>query len=191
MRFSQACENNKMPILAQLKLHLAGASKVLEIGSGTGQHAAFFAHHMKHLAWQPCDVKENHQSIAAWVAQAKCDNVLAPVPFFIGVDQWSFDNVDAVYTANTAHIMQPDEVKLMMETVATHLPNGGLFFQYGPFCVSGEFTSQSNADFDTSLRQQGYGGIRDIAELQSWTPTLTLTQIVEMPANNFLLVWQK
>ncbi len=190
-RFSQPCENNKQPILTELKRELAEARKVLEIGSGTGQHAAWFANALPQLVWQPTDVQENHSSINAWVAEANCSNVLPPKPFFIGVDQWSFDNIDAVFTANTAHIMQVEETLLMMREVSGNLPQGGVFCQYGPFKIDGNCTSESNLAFDISLRQQGYGGIRDIEELALHAEQLTLTRRIAMPANNFLLVWRK
>ncbi|WJG08382.1 DUF938 domain-containing protein [Aliiglaciecola sp. LCG003] len=190
-RFSQACENNKAPILQQLKSRLANSKAVLEIGSGTGQHAAYFAKGLPHVIWQPTDVEDNHPSIEAWVKAAGCPNVAPPMPFFIGLHPWSFENIDAVFSANTAHIMQANEVQLMMELIGQQLPDGGIFCQYGPFCVAGEFTSASNADFDQSLRQRGLGGIRDIDELISWAPQLQLCETISMPANNLLLVWSK
>ncbi|GAC15859.1 DUF938 domain-containing protein [Aliiglaciecola lipolytica] len=189
--FSQACENNKAPILEQLLVQFANQAKILEIGSGTGQHVAYFAPALPHLIWQPTDIPDNHGSINAWVEEAKCTNVLPPVPFFIGVDDWLFDDVSGVFSANTTHIMQPNEAKLMMETVAHHLPLSGIFCQYGPFNIDGKFTSHSNAQFDQSLRQRGYGGIRDIAELQQWAKPLSLLEMIQLPANNHLLVWQK
>ncbi|GAA0857764.1 DUF938 domain-containing protein [Aliiglaciecola litoralis] len=189
--FSQACENNKAPILAHLKKHLVGKCKVLEIGSGTGQHVSFFAQHFVDIVWQPTDVIENHPSIKAWVADANCHNVLPPACFFIGQDEWHFNNVDAVYSANTAHIMQPEEAQLLMQTVAKNLPQGGVFCQYGPFKINGEFTSDSNYEFDLSLRQRGYGGIRSLEELTTWAQGLTLSHNYFMPANNQLLIWHK
>ncbi|MFA3789677.1 DUF938 domain-containing protein [Aliiglaciecola sp. SL4] len=189
--FSQPCENNKAPILTQLREHFANQSKVLEIGSGTGQHAAFFAPALSHLTWQPTDIPDNHGSINAWVAESQCSNVLSPVEFFIGRDKWTFSGVDSVFSANTTHIMQPHEAQLMMETIAVNLPKSGVFCQYGPFKIDGNFTSDSNAQFDQSLRQRGYGGIRDITELKSWAVPLTLDDMIQMPANNHLLVWRK
>jgi len=190
-RFSQACENNKRPIVDELIREFTNSTKVLEIGSGTGQHAAWFASALPHVIWQPTDVSENHQSIKQWVAEARCENVLAPNPFFIGKDKWVFTDIDAVFTANTAHIMQIDEALLLIQEVSENLQNNGVFCQYGPFKIDGKCTSESNQAFDLSLREQGYGGIRDIEELQGHAQNLTLERKIPMPANNFLLVWRK
>lgn len=190
-RYSQACENNKQPIIAELMQEFANSSKVLEIGSGTGQHAAWFAAALPRVTWQPTDVIENHLSIKQWVAEAKCENVLVPKPFFVGKDKWTFTNIDAVFTANTAHIMQVEEALLLMHEVSENLQDHGVFCQYGPFKIDGKCTSESNYAFDLSLREQGYGGIRDIKELQQHAQNLTLERKIIMPANNFLLVWRK
>ncbi len=98
--------------------------------------------------------------------------------------------IDAVFTANTTHIMQPEEAKLMMELVSENLPQGGMFCQYGPMKIGGEFTAESNAEFDRQLKQRGFGGIQDINDLESWANKLTLQETIPMPANNFLLVWK-
>lgn len=189
-RFSQACENNKVPILCELEKHFASSTQVLEIGSGTGQHAAYFAPRLLHLRWWTSDMPANHPSIQAWLADLESDNVQAPKPFTIGQDEWPVA-VDAVFSANTAHIMQVHEVELMMQLIGKHLPQGGVFCQYGPFNVNGQYTSQSNAAFDQHLANEGCGGIRDISELESWAHELILTERVSMPANNFLLVWKR
>lgn len=191
MRFSQACENNKQPILQQLKLHFAPVTKVLEIGSGTGQHGVFFAPQLSHLNWQTSDMPDNHTGILAWQEQFPADNLLPPVNFTVGADPWPDMQIDAVFSANTAHIMQIQEARLMMQMVAANLPRGGVFCQYGPFNVNGQYTSESNERFDLHLSNEGCGGIRDIAELQDWAAGMTLTEKVTMPANNFLLVWKK
>ena len=190
-QFSQACENNKQPILEQLQIALQSFQRLLEIGSGTGQHAAFFAQHLPHLIWQTSDMPINHAGIVAWLADSPADNQRPPVAFTIGLDTWPVGDFDAVFTANTTHIMQPEEAKLMMTMVQEHLPKGGRFCQYGPFNIDGQYTSASNARFDQHLANEGCGGIRDIAELKRWAPDLLLTQQIAMPANNFLLIWDK
>ncbi|UAA37945.1 DUF938 domain-containing protein [Paraneptunicella aestuarii] len=202
-RFSQACENNKLPILEQLQQFFAPSRHVLEIGSGTGQHSVFFAQALPHLIWQTSDVPENHPSILAWGEDSNLDNQASlsnwrsPLTLTIGVDPWPDAGAlfDAVFSANTAHIMQPDEAKLMMQMVAENLTKNGVFCQYGPFKFDGEFTSQSNLEFDQHLRLQGFGGYRDINELTQWASTsehsLQLTHVIDMPANNHLLVWLK
>lgn len=186
-----SCERNKQPILDVITPYLAKASKVLEIGSGTGQHAVFFAENLPHLIWQTSDVAENHNSINAWITESTLSNIQSPVEFMLGRDPWPSINVDAVFTANTTHIMQPQEAKTMMELVAKQLPKGGVFCQYGPMKVNGEFTSDSNQAFDQKIRSEGRGGIRDIEELKEWAVGMQLSEVHSMPANNFLLVWCK
>ena len=132
----------------------------------------------------------NHDSIKAWLADCEAENVEGPIPFTVGQDDWPAE-VDGVFSANTAHIMQVHESELMMRLVGKHLPTGGVFCQYGPFNVNGQYTSESNAAFDQHLAAEGCGGIRDINELQAWATNLTLVERVSMPANNFLLVWKR
>ncbi|XOV78769.1 MAG: DUF938 domain-containing protein [Aestuariibacter sp.] len=191
-RYCQASENNKIPILNELRKQFSGCSAVLEIGSGTGQHAVYFAQHLPHLHWHTSDVPENHDSILAWLEDADLNNVNAPVLFTIGQDQWPQGQYDGVFTANTSHIMQKDEVELMMRLVAEHLPLGGVFCQYGPFTQNGKHKGEGNLLFDQHLRREGFGGYRDTTELQNWGGALlTLSAIIDMPANNHLLVWHK
>lgn len=191
-RFSQAADNNKAPILAELQEVFSKVGNVLEIGSGTGQHAAHFAPLLPHLTWQTSDLLDNHPSILAWQQEAACQNLVAPFEFQIGVSEWPASlNIDAVYSANTAHIMQVSETAQMMRQIADNLPQNGVFALYGPFNVDGQYTSDSNQAFDQHLRQQGYGGIRDIQELQRWAGGLALKSTRKMPANNLLLVFRK
>ncbi|MCV2403251.1 class I SAM-dependent methyltransferase [Marinomonas sp. C2222] len=189
--FSPSCDRNQQPILDQLSVYFKQAQQVLEIGSGTGQHAVFFAKYLSHVTWRTSDMLENHGSIQAWIDEANLTNLIAPFEFHFGKHAWPDLAVDAVFTANTTHIMQREDAKLMMETVAENLPKGGVFCQYGPMNVDGEYTSEGNRDFDQSLQQGGYGGIRDIAELVEWAVGMTLVEKVDMPANNFLLVWKR
>ncbi len=189
--FSQACENNKVPILAVLKQAFAEHRNILEIGAGTGQHSVHFAPGLPHLYWQPSDLELNHASILAWQSEFPAVNLAAPIAFHIGKDDWPVTNADGAFTANTTHIMQPQEVKLMMTLVSEYLPVGGVFCQYGPFKVKGEYTSDSNRVFDQHLLASGYGGQQDIAKLQTWASDLTLKIIHQLPANNLLLEWHK
>ena len=190
--FSQACENNQEPILAILREAFVSRKKILEIGSGTGQHSVYFAPRLPHLVWQTSDMPVNHRGIHQWIDEYSSDNLRKPLSFTIRQDTFPCQ-VDGVFTANTAHIMLPDRVQLMMQLVAQHLPHGGVFCQYGPFNVDGRFTSDSNATFDAALRGQGMGGIRDIAELISWAEPygLNLQKRHGMPANNMLIEWHK
>ncbi len=184
------CERNKHPILEQLSVHFHSSTQVLEIGSGNGQHAVFFAEHLPHLTWYTSEMPENHESIIKWLNHAELKNIQPPFPFTIGKDPWPDSSIDAVFTANTTHIMQPEEAKLMMELVSENLPQGGMFCQYGPMKIGGEFTAESNAEFDRQLKQRGFGGIQDISDLENWAQKLTLKETIPMPANNFLLVWK-
>ena len=180
--FSQACENNKQPIFNALGRVLAGSTNLLEIGSGTGQHAAYFAPRLTHLEWQTSDMPNNHKGIKAWLEDVSVLNLHQPLSFTIGIDEWPLDHFDAVFTANTTHIMQPSEAQLMMRLVADNLPDGGIFCQYGPFNFHGQYTSDSNVAFDQYLSEQGCGGIRDIDELTLWGKPLILVEKISMPA---------
>ncbi|MBU3003279.1 DUF938 domain-containing protein [Paraglaciecola arctica] len=189
--FSQACENNKQPIFDVLGRVLTNRKKLLEIGSGTGQHAAYFAPRLSHLIWQTSDMPINHDAITSWLEDVPVSNLLPPISFTVGINNWPLGDFDAVYTANTTHIMQPSESKLMMQLVADGLPKGGVFCQYGPFNFQGRYTSESNAAFDQHLKEQGCGGIRDVDELVEWANSMNLIEKISMPANNFMLIWQK
>ena len=189
--FSQACENNKAPILEQLMKWFEGRSYVLEIGSGTGQHAVHFAKYLTWLKWQTSDQPHYHPGIAQWIDAYPSENVLMPIALTIGINEWPNSKIDAVFSANTAHIMQRQDVKRMMAMIEGALPQGGVFCQYGPFTQSGQFSSESNQQFHLHLLSEGCGGYRDIEELIEWSPSLTLREKIEMPANNLLLVWEK
>ena len=189
--FSQACENNKQPILEQLTRHFAECRSILEIGSGTGQHAVHFSAGLAHLTWQTSDQAHYHDGIKQWLADSPSKNVKPPLHFTLGTDVFPQGHYDGVFTANTAHIMQKEEVVCLMQSVSEYLPYGGVFCQYGPFIEQGKFSSQSNEDFHYSLLERGYGGYRSIEELVEWQNNLTLVHKVSMPANNLLLVWHK
>lgn len=189
--FSQACENNKAPILEQLIKWFDGRSHVLEIGSGTGQHAVHFAPRLPWLKWQTSDQPHYHAGIIQWLTAYPNENLRLPIALTIGENLWPSLNIDAVYSANTAHIMQREDVKRMMSMIDEALPSAGIFCQYGPFTQSGQFSSDSNQQFHIHLLNEGCGGYRDINELIEWAPNLTLREKIEMPANNLMLVWEK
>lgn len=188
--YSQACENNKQPILQVLKSAFKDLNKVLEIGSGTGQHAVHFAKHLPHVTWQTADQEEYHSAIQYWLAQAPSPNLLPPLALSIPVNDIPSGEYDGFFSANTAHIMQKTEVQHMMKSIAEVLPEHGVFCQYGPFTVDGKFSSQSNADFHEKLIASGRGGYCDIAQLQDWASELRLVDIIDMPANNLMLIWR-
>lgn len=197
--FSQACENNKQVILDVLQKELKDSKQVLEIGSGTGQHSVCFAPNLTHLQWQTSDVTANHATINAWHKAYPASNLYAPLPFDLSVDLLPMSRMtnqpyDAVFTANTLHIIAWSLVERLFELVATALPLHGKLVIYGPFNENGHYTSESNRQFDTMLRQGNSGsGIRhkeDVIELAN-QHHLALNATHLMPANNQLLVFEK
>lgn len=180
--------------------YLDKAQALLEIGSGTGQHAAFFAEHFPLLQWHTSDLAENHQGIAAWVDDynhqfPRAKNLHRP--FVLDANhcpQLTIANLGSVFTANTLHIMGWPQVELLFRGVAPQLPVGCLWFVYGPFNYAGEFTSESNAGFDVWLKERAaHMGIRDIEKVLSLADSqgLKLLEDNAMPANNRLLVFRK
>jgi len=192
--FSQACENNKAPILAVLEQALANSTKVLEIGSGTGQHAVYFASHLPHLQWCTSDRPENHADINSWINDKPVPNLHRPLSLDVDVSKWPVSKVDAVFTANTCHIMPWGSVKNMFAGVAKILQPGGVFCIYGPFNYQGKFSSESNARFELWLKERGaHQGIRDFEAIEKLANqgAMELLGDHKMPANNRLLVWIK
>lgn len=190
--FSQACENNKHPLLAVLAPRLATCRHVLEIGSGTGQHSVHFASAMPHLVWQTSDLPENHESIKQWLEDYPGANLKAPLALDVMQPYWPVEHTDAVFTANTFHIMPWEAVLSLLEGVARLLSPGGQLIVYGPFNEEGAFTSESNAAFDRSLRQRvPHRGIRNrqTVAAEAEQRGLALTTTLELPANNRCLVF--
>ena len=190
--FCQACENNKRPILEVLRTVFADARSVLEIGSGTGQHAAFFAAGLPHLIWQTSDVENQHRGIEAWVREV--DNALSPITLDVSDEDWPVERVDAVYAANTAHIMHWPVAANMFKGIAGILSPGGVFTLYGPFNYGGAYTSPGNERFDQSLRSTDPGmGIRDFEAVDALAESVGMKLVADhaMPANNRILVWEK
>ena len=192
--FSQACENNKRPILEVLQRVFAHSKKVVEIGSGTGQHAVFFAAQLPHLLWQPTDLAVNLPGITQWLNAQPQFNLLAPVPLDIQHNTWPVTDFDAVFSANTAHIMAWELTMEMIRQTACKLKSGGVYALYGPFNYGGQYTSASNAQFDQWLKSVNPSqGIRDFEEVGRVASGagLSLLEDNAMPANNRLLVWNK
>lgn len=191
---SQACERNKGPILAVLAELLTDRGRVLEIGAGTGQHAVHFARHLPHLDWQPTDRREWLATLAERVRREGPANLRAPAELDVNEDAWPVDAVDAVYTANTLHIMAWHEVEALFRGVGRVLAPGGVLAIYGPFRFGGTYTSWSNAEFDASLRRHDpASGIRDFESVDALATAERLQLSVNhvMPANNQLLVWRR
>jgi len=191
--FSQACENNKGPILNVLKTAFAAVSEVLEIGTGTGQHAVYLAEHLPHIRWQPSDVAQHLAGINLWLQDAQLSNIRPSVALNVLDDAWPVVSTQAVFTSNTLHIMGKPEVVRFFEKLGEVLVEGGKFCCYGPFNYGGQFTSESNARFNEWLYMQNpKSAIRDFEwiELLANAAGLQLIADHEMPANNRLLEWE-
>jgi SAM-dependent methyltransferase len=195
--FSDACERNKGPILAVLERWLGDtAGLVLEIGSGTGQHSVHFAKHLPQLSWQPTELGEGLAGLTARVSVEGPCNLLPPLELDVGRQQWPCDEdaVDAVFSANTLHIMGWPHVQAFFRGVGRVLRPEGLLIVYGPFRYGGQYTSHSNHAFDDMLRRRDpASGIRDFESVDALAHAqgLTLLEDVAMPANNQTLVWRK
>ncbi|NVJ59037.1 MAG: DUF938 domain-containing protein [Gammaproteobacteria bacterium] len=191
--FSQACENNKQPILSAIDHYFSNSQEVLEVGSGTGQHAVYFAEQMPDLIWQTSDQLQYHEGITQWLQEANLPNALLPIELDV-TRQWPNKIYQGIFSANTTHIMSWPMVEAFFNGVGEHLEVNGHFCLYGPFNFCGEFTSDSNRQFDASLKSQDEAmGIRDYVDLEELArqSQLVFVEKREMPANNHLLVWQK
>ncbi|WP_295451351.1 DUF938 domain-containing protein [uncultured Thiodictyon sp.] len=189
--FSLACEENQAPIFEIIGPLLQKASRVLEIGSGTGQHAVYFAARLPHLIWQTSDVPAHLPGIRQWLAQAQLPNLPEPLTLDVTGD-WPAGPFDGIFSANTAHIMGLPEVGLMFQGVGRILPPGAPFALYGPFSDGGRHTSESNARFDASLKARDVRmGVRDLDDLRALADRagLELRADHPMPVNNRTLVW--
>jgi cyclopropane fatty-acyl-phospholipid synthase-like methyltransferase len=192
--FSQACENNGPHILNQLSRLLSTSKNVLEIGSGTGQHAVYFAKALDHLIWQTSDLEENHEGIKLWLDESGLENVPSPITIDVTNYSENTSQYDAIFMANTLHIMSSSAVESCLKQVAMKLLNSeGLLIVYGPFNYDGEYTSESNARFDQWLKAADEErGIREFEWVNKMAGEAGFTFIEDnpMPANNRLLVWR-
>lgn len=191
--FSQACENNKAPIAKALREVFEDRHQVLEIGSGTGQHALYFNEQLPHLHWQCSDESIDGRGLIERIEH--CNSPRLPLPLVLDVYQntpWP-ENCDAIFSANTLHIMHWDGVIRLWEGIANTLPNGGKVAIYGPFNYGGMYTSKSNRRFHASLKSADPGrGIRDFSDVNklAFDKDFLLFADITMPANNRLVVWQ-
>jgi len=189
-----AAARNFEPILGVLRLEFAGRGHVLEIGSGTGQHAAGFAQAMPWLRWQPSDLDRQLRGIRQWVDAVGLDNLEAPLALDVGGADLPAACYDAAFSANTAHIMSEPEVERMFELVGQSLAEGGRFCLYGPFKEDGRFSTESNERFDAGLRASDPSmGIRELATLDAFAARAGLERQrrYAMPGNNLLLVFER
>ena len=192
--FSQACENNKASILAVLREVFADRQHVLEIGSGTGQHACHFAAHLPWLQWQPTELQENLAYLLPRCKAHEGENLLPPRVLDVRQEPWPVAIPDAVFSANCLHIMAFPVVERLFAALGRHGSQGLVFANYGPFNYRGEYTSASNARFDQWLAAQNPdSAIRDFEEVDRLAASagLGLAADHDMPANNRLLVWTR
>lgn len=192
--YAAATERNAQPILGVIRHEFAAVRTVLEIGSGTGQHAVCFGAALDHLTWQTSELEENHAGICAWLDEAALSNVRAPLHLDVRSVTLLPDSYDGVFSANTAHIMSLATVKEMFSLVAAVLRRHGVFCLYGPFRQGGNFSTPSNANFHESLRQRDAKmGIRHLEDLDKLAEDggMYRSALYAMPANNSLAVWKK
>ena len=192
--FSESCERNRDPIFNVLREQFADRKRVLEIGSGTGQHAVYFAQKLPSLMWQTSDRAENIAGIRAWLDEAALPNTPPPIELDVAEGPWPSKKFDAFFSANTLHIMSWPDVEALFATLPTIATADAKLAIYGPFNYEEKFTSDSNAAFDRSLkRRAAHMGIRDIEAVSALAAEggFALIDDVPMPANNRCVVWQR
>jgi len=191
---SEASERNKRPILAILETAFERCTRVLEIGSGTGQHAVHFARGLPHVRWQPTDLEENLPDLEARLAAEAPANVAPAIRLDVREHPWPVTAFDGVFTANTLHIMSFEAVGHFFQGIGEALETGGVLCVYGPFSYAGRHTSASNAEFDRYLRRRDpVSGVRDFDEVAVLARRVGLELVTDhaMPANNRTLVWRR
>jgi SAM-dependent methyltransferase len=191
--YSEACERNRGPILEVLRKVFADRKRVIEIGAGTGQHAVHFASNLPHLTWQPTDRVEHIAGLAARIAAQGPPNLATPLELDVLRDPWPAVTGDAVFSANTLHILSWEAVEALFAGLPRILEHGGVVAIYGPFKYGGQCTTASNAAFDAMLRERDpESGLRDVEQVNALLAAagLELQADHAMPANNQLLVWR-
>ena len=191
--FSQSCENNKDPILQVIGSVFCQPCTVWEIGSGTGQHACYFAEHLPHIEWQPTDRTENIPGIGLWQQDAHIPNLKPALTLDVTDAVWPCNAIDALFTANTLHIMSWEHVQICFDRLVEYLNPKAVVCIFGPFNYNGGYTSDSNARFDLWLKSQNpLSGIRHFEDIVSLATArgFSLLNDIAMPANNRLLVLQ-
>lgn len=192
--YSQSSEENKEVIYQVIKPIFNQKKHVLEVASGTGQHAVYFAEKMPYLTWQTSDLIESHSGIKQWMKSVNLPNILPPLELNVSEKQWPNTLYDGVFSANSFHIMSKQNVTDFFKNVSTILNKKAVVIIYGPFNYNGEFTSESNANFDIWLKNRSpQSGIKDFewCNLLAQEAQLSLIEDIEMPMNNRILVWQK
>ncbi len=191
--YAESSEVNKGPILTVLKDIFADRKQVLEIASGTGQHAVHFGRELPHLTWQPSELPQHLPGIQAWLDEAQLPNVLPPLAIDANDASWPVTPVDAIFNANTIHIISWPEVERLFAHIARVIAPGGCVCLYGPYNYGGKFTSESNARFDVWLKSRDpASGVRDFEAVNRLAAShgMELLRDIEMPSNNRMLVWE-
>jgi SAM-dependent methyltransferase len=191
---SDACERNKGPILDVLRKEFAGCTHVLEIGSGTGQHAVHFATALPAIVWQPSEIPEAMPGLRKRIFNEGPSNLRAPVEIDVAAQPWDVRKVDGVFTANTLHIMHWPQVEALFAGLPAVTRPGTVLAIYGPFRFAGKHTSGSNESFDVMLRARDPGsGIRDFEAVDALARAAGFAFVADhaMPANNRTLIWKR
>lgn len=191
--FAPHCERNQAPILEVLRAYFLNRRRVLEVGSGTGQHAVFFAPALPDTIWQTSDMEANLPGIRLWLQDAAQPNLPPPLALDV-TGPWPKEKFDAVFTANSLHIMPWSAVEKFFSGIDGVLEPQGMLAVYGPFNYRGTFTSDSNRDFDAWLKQlSALSGIRDFEAVDALAKAIGLKLVKDhaMPANNRLIIWQR
>jgi len=192
--YSESCVQNRDPIFNVIEPLFRNKKNILEIGSGTGQHAVYFAQKMPHLSWQTSDQLAYHDGIKQWLTEAALDNTPPPIKLNVSKDTWPELEIDAIFSANAVHIMSWQNVVDFIKNACKLLDTGGLLVLYGPFNYDNTYTSESNARFDIWLKQRDpESAIRDFEAVNELAEEsgMHLIKDVAMPANNRILCWQK
>lgn len=192
--YSESCAQNQEHILKVIQPLLTDKNHILEIGSGTGQHAVYFAQHMPDLIWQTSDQDEYLEGIKLWLLEAGLKNTPPPISLNVSTSHWPSIAVDAIFSANAVHIMSWENVVDYFKNAVSLLKPQGLFILYGPFNYNGKFTSASNERFDQWLKQSDpRSGVKNFEDLNKIALEVCMTYKgdIEMPANNRILYWQK
>jgi cyclopropane fatty-acyl-phospholipid synthase-like methyltransferase len=190
--FSESCVQNRVPIQQVLQQYVDARKTVLEIGSGTGQHAVYFAEAFPQLLWQTSDLAEHHAGIQAWLTDSQLPNVLPPLHLDC-LGDWPQQQFDLLYTANTLHIMSQRAVEAMFASIGDCMHTHSILLIYGPFNYQNQYTSESSARFDNWLKQRDpQSGIKNFEWVQDIAAKSGLECIQDhaMPANNRVLVWK-
>lgn len=193
LNYSEACERNKQPISDRLAAYLVSRNHILEVGSGSGQHALFLSAHHSHLQWQPSDQDQYIDALKINIEQYASSRVLTPIELDVR-QRWPNTSYDGIFTANTLHIMSWNEVESFFQGVGSVLQTHGYLFVYGPFRYQDAYTSPSNVQFNHWLKTRDpASGIRDFEAVDTLAQQqgLTLVNDFKMPANNQLLVWRR